>query len=399
MSRTTNTFKGMIQLSLFVSVGFAALLSLAQTDAALAQTAPPLGLVRQFGALGGSGVTGAAGAGVIVNGDVGSSPTAAISNFPAPSTVAPGFVLHLTNDGVVQQARSDATAAALNLASQGPGTGLGAPLNGQVLPSGIYSFAAAADLAAGGTLTLNGPGVFVFNVGSALTANVGSIVNGTADPCNVFWRVQTDATLNGISFFGTVIAATGFVTVGAGANVTGRVVAATAVTMAGTGGNTIGGCSCPTITLLPAPPLPQGTENVVYNQTITASGGTGSYTFSVTAGALPTGISLTGGGLISGTPTTAGTFNFTVTATDTTTGCTGLQAYTIVINAAACPPISLLPAPPVPQGTVNVAYNHSITASGGTGPHTFSVTAGALPTGISLTGGGLISGTDRKSVG
>jgi hypothetical protein len=234
-------------------IGFATLLM--GGPSALAQTAPPLGLVRQFGALGGSGVTGAASVGVIVNGDVGSSPTAAISNFP-PSIVAPGFVLHLTNDGVVQQARLDATAAALNLASQGPGTVLAAQLNGQVLTSGIYSFASEADLAVGGTLTLNGPGVFVFNVGSALTANVGSIVNGTADPCNVFWRVQTDATLNGISFIGTVIAATGGVTVGAGANVTGRVVAATAVTMAGDGGNTIGGCSSPgpTITAITAVP-------------------------------------------------------------------------------------------------------------------------------------------------
>ena len=207
---------------------------------ALAQTAPPLGLVRQFGALGGPGVTGAASVGVIVNGDVGSSPTAAISNFP-PSIVAPGFVLHLTNDAVVQQARLDATTAAQNLASQGPGTVLAAQLNEQVLTSGIYSFASTADLAASGTLTLNGPGVFVFNVDSTLTANVGSNVVGTADPCNVFWRIGTSATLNGNSFFGTVIAATGFVSVGVSANVTGRVVAATAVTMAG--GNTIGGCS------------------------------------------------------------------------------------------------------------------------------------------------------------
>ena len=68
MSQTTNTFKRIMHLSLLASMVFAVLISLAQTDAALAATAPPLGLVRQFGALGGSGVTGAAGAGVIVNG-------------------------------------------------------------------------------------------------------------------------------------------------------------------------------------------------------------------------------------------------------------------------------------------------------------------------------------------
>ena len=55
--------------------------------AAFAQVAPPLGTAAQFGALGNSGVTGSTGLGTIVNGDVGSSPTPAISNFP-PSTTA-----------------------------------------------------------------------------------------------------------------------------------------------------------------------------------------------------------------------------------------------------------------------------------------------------------------------
>lgn len=215
-----------------------------------AATAPPLGALRQFGVLGGSAVTGAGGLGVIVSGDVGSSPTATITNFP-PSSVAAGFTLHMTNDATVQQARAAATATSLDLASQGPGVALGAQLNGQILSAGSYSFSAAADLAASGTLTLNGPGVFVFNVTSALTANLGSTFLGSADPCSVFWRVGTDATLNGTSFFGTVITDTGIVTLGSGANATGRLVAATAVTMPGGGGNTVGGCSQqPIMTLL-----------------------------------------------------------------------------------------------------------------------------------------------------
>jgi uncharacterized repeat protein (TIGR01451 family) len=209
---------------------------------ASAATAPPLGQLRQFGVLGGSGVTGATGAGVIVSGDVGSSPTATITNF-GPSSVASGFVLHLTNDAIVQQARADAVTATNSLAVQAPGVVLAPQLAGVVLTAGSYSFAAAADIAASGTLTLNGPGVFVFNVTSALTANVLSNIAGTADPCQIFWQVGSDATLNGSSFRGTVITAAGGVTVGSGANVTGRVVAATAVTMPGAGGNTIGGCS------------------------------------------------------------------------------------------------------------------------------------------------------------
>jgi hypothetical protein len=225
-------------------VGFVGLLY--GPSAALAQTAPPLGLVQQFSVLGNSGVTGSTGAGTAVDGDVGSSPTASISNFP-PSSVTPPFVLHLTNDLVAQQAHADAVTAYSFLVAEGSGTVLPAQLNGAVLTSGIYSFTGgAADLAAGGTLTLNGPGVFIFQVNSTLTANVGSNVVGTASPCNVFWRVGTSATLNGSSFRGSVIANAN-ITVGSGSNVSGRTIAGTgatgAVTMSGSGGNTIGGCA------------------------------------------------------------------------------------------------------------------------------------------------------------
>ena len=213
---------------------------------AFAQTAPPMNVLQQFSVLGNSGVTGSTGAGTVVNGDVGSSPTATISNFP-PSSVTPPFTVHYTNDTVVQLAHLEAIAAYNFLAAQGPGTVLAAQLNGAVLTSGIYSFAGgAADLAAGGTLTLNGPGIFVFQVDSALTANVLSNVVGTANPCNVYWRVGTSATLNGITFRGNVIADAS-ITIGAGSNVTGKAIAGTgptgAVTMAGSGGNTIGGCA------------------------------------------------------------------------------------------------------------------------------------------------------------
>jgi hypothetical protein len=232
---------------LLASLGFAALLWIPSTT--WAQVAPPLGIAQQFGALGNSGVTGATGSGVLVNGDVGSSPTPSISNFPPSSTVAP-FIVHNTGvqpDGTVQQAHADAITAYTALQIQGPGTVLPDNLAGAVLTSGIYSFTSGApDLPATSTLTLNGPGVFVFNVGSSLTANVLSNVVGTADPCNIYWRVGTSATLNGTSFRGTVIA-NASITLGAGANLVGRALAGTgatgAVTMAGSGGNTIGGCS------------------------------------------------------------------------------------------------------------------------------------------------------------
>lgn len=70
------------------------------------------------------------------------------------------------------------------------------------------------------------------------------------------------------------------------------------------------------ITLSPVV-LPNGTQTVAYDQTITASGGTGPYTYAVTTGSLPSGLSLDGAtGEITGTPANTGFSNFTITATD-----------------------------------------------------------------------------------
>ena len=145
------------------------------------------------------------------------------------------------------------------------------------------------------------------------------------------------------------------------------------------------------ITVNPAS-LPSTTVGAAYSQTVSASGGNGSYTFSVTAGSLPTGLSLTAAtGAITGTSSAAGTFNFTVTATDGL-GAMGARAYSVVVNAA----ITVTPAS-LPASTINVAYSQSISATGGTTPIGFGVTAGALPPGLALAAGGALSGTPTSS--
>jgi len=220
----------------------------------LAAVAPPLGQVQSFAVLGGSAVTGQTGTGALIDGDVGSSPTPSITNFP-PSQVLLPFFLHLSNDAVVQQAQIDATAASTNLLGQGPGTPLPAQLGGTSVVPGVYSFSSTADIATTQTFTLNGPGIYIFLVGSSITANVLSnvVLNG-ADPCDVFWRVQDSATLNGLHFPGTVIAGQS-VTVGDNMILTGRAIAlSAAVTMPGDGGTTIGGCSGAIGTPPPAAP-------------------------------------------------------------------------------------------------------------------------------------------------
>ena len=140
--------------------------------------------------------------------------------------------------------------------------------------------------------------------------------------------------------------------------------------------------------MLPAT-LPGGTIGVPYSQTVLATGSNGTpYAFAVTTGALPTGLTLNAStGTIQGTPTAGGTFNFTITATDTF-GCIGSTAYSVTI---ACPNITITPSS-LPNGTTGVAYNRTIQASGGTDPYTFSIT-GTLPTGLTMDAAGNISGT------
>ena len=88
---------------------------------------------------------------------------------------------------------------------------------------------------------------------------------------------------------------------------------------------------CQTITVSPGT-LPNGTVGTPYSQALTQTGGIGTITWSVTAGALPPGLLLNSGtGVLSGTPTQMGTFNFTITATDGN-NCTGSQAYSVLID-------------------------------------------------------------------
>src|SRR5439155_16120134 len=107
------------------------------------------------------------------------------------------------------------------------------------------------------------------------------------------------------------------------------------------------------------------------------------------SGTLPTGLSLSSAGALTGTPSAAGSYNFTVAASDSI-GCPGTQPYTVVIS---CPTITVSGA--TSNGTLGVG-SPSITnsASGGTSPYTFSISSGSLPPGLTLnSANGVISGT------
>lgn len=152
--------------------------------------------------------------------------------------------------------------------------------------------------------------------------------------------------------------------------------------------------NAPALALTPATGSFTATYATAYSQAITATGGVGPYSFSLN-GNLPAGVTLNPStGLLSGSPTASGVFNFTVTATDT--GSTGAGApftvqgsYSLTVVA---PLIAVTPTA-LPVATAGTAYSATLTAAGGVGPYGFALAGGALPNGLSLSSGGLISGT------
>ena len=89
--------------------------------------------------------------------------------------------------------------------------------------------------------------------------------------------------------------------------------------------------------LLSPSSLPAATLNTYYSQTVTAIGGVGPYTFAVTSGSLPPGLLLSSSGDITGTPTSSGTYPFTITAVDTNSSDIGVQAYSLFVTGIGVP--------------------------------------------------------------
>ena len=138
---------------------------------------------------------------------------------------------------------------------------------------------------------------------------------------------------------------------------------------------------------------PDGIATNTYSTySFSATGGLQPYTWAISSGALPNGLALAADGTLSGTPTSVGTFTFTVKATDSAqTPGTGTQSFTVKISA----PASLLIDPgQIPSAGVHgTLYGFVFTAAGGYLPISWTVTAGALPPGLTLGADGYLSGT------
>ncbi len=215
----------------------------------------------------------------------------------------------------------------------------------------------------------------------------------------------TTVTLTGTNFTGATAvtfggtAATGF-TVNSATQITATAPAGSAgtvdVRVTTTGGTSATGAAGQftyvAITVTPATLAGTPKVGVSFNETLTASGGATPYTFAMASGStLPTGLSLSPAGVISGTPTAAGAFSFTVQATDNSS-ISGQRTYSGSVTAAT---VVLTPAAStLPAARLNTAYaGQTFTASGGTAPYTYA-SSGTLPTGMTFNAStGVLSGT------
>lgn len=146
--------------------------------------------------------------------------------------------------------------------------------------------------------------------------------------------------------------------------------------------------SLSTLAITTTCPLTSAVINVAYSSNLSATGGTPPYTWSIAAGALPSGLSLASNGHLSGTPTEEGTFSVILKVVDSL-GATRTKSCSITVS----PALSIDTTCPLPDGTTGVAYSLTLAGSGGVTPYVWTISAGSLPAGLSLATTGEITGT------
>jgi hypothetical protein len=147
----------------------------------------------------------------------------------------------------------------------------------------------------------------------------------------------------------------------------------------------------PALAITSPSPLPPGTVGVFYSYQFTATGGAGVLTWSVSHGGTPN-LTMSAGGLLSGTPNAAGDFGFGVQVTDSASN-TAERTFSTSINP---PAFTITSSSPLPPGTVGVPYSFQFNATGGSGALTWSMVGGSAGN-LSLSPTGLLSGTPNAS--
>ncbi len=147
--------------------------------------------------------------------------------------------------------------------------------------------------------------------------------------------------------------------------------------------------------------VPGGTAGSPYpSTTLQASGGVPPYSWALSSGNLPAGLTLSAAGALAGTPSSGGTYPLTFVVTDSYSSPETAKAsltLTIAGSQTQAPNLTLTTTS-LADATVNTAYSATLTAAGGVLPYTFSLANGtSLPAGLALSSGGAISGTPTKA--
>ncbi|HUO34634.1 MAG TPA: putative Ig domain-containing protein [Candidatus Acidoferrum sp.] len=233
---------------------------------------------------------------------------------------------------------------------------------------------------------------------TAQTLEAGQTLNISASVPNDLTNAGVSWSLNPATGAGTLANTT---TTGATYNAPASVTASTNVTVIASANVKPASVNQLAITVVPGPSftnpmLPNGYVGTAYSQTIMVTGGVAPYTWTVASGSLPNGLALSNANTatvtIGGTPTTIGTFNFTIKVTDSAGGSFTSNALSIQIQASNA--LRITTTSPLPSGTVGTAYNFTFAAAGGTTPYTWALANGStLPSPLTLSSAGVISGT------
>ena len=314
----------------------------------------------------------------------------------ATAPVLPGATVGVSYSDSLQAAGGTAPYTWINsIGAPPPGLSLSSngTLAGVPVEAGSYSFTVQVTDSGGHQATAQ----LSITVAPALSITTSTLPNGTVGGAYsqtlaatggtppYTWSLQSGALPGGLALT-TGGSITG--TISAGGTFSFTVLLTDSNSATATAGLTIvvtGGLSITT-----AAALPNASINAAYSQTLAAVGGTPPYSWTVTAGALPAGLTLGTSGALTGTPAANGTFQFTVTVTDSTST-TASQQFTLIVGGEL-----MITTTTLPGGQAGASYSQILAAAGGTPPYTFAATAGSLPPGIALNGA-ILSGTPTKT--
>lgn len=226
---------------LTVTLSIALVLGMGGLSKAFAATDPDLGAAETFSIIAQTAITGTG----TISDDVGLNSTGA--GITALTAGMVGGTIYST-DGVAPglailppAVQANLSSANGNISGQGSTASIGPVLDGETRTAGVYDIGAGR--LNGGVLTLDGPGIYIFRASSDLVSSGSINLTNGARACDVYWQVDTLATINGSSFVGTIIAGTG-VHFGDGVALNGRALALGGdVTLLN---NTISGPTCAT---------------------------------------------------------------------------------------------------------------------------------------------------------